>query len=168
MFSLDNMESSRSASRKAAPDLHISVTCVTCTYSSYISALLFLFYFILLYLLCKVVFIVTPGSIPRSLTVLSLVRRFGQKCRTKCKFNVTETHTQLNISKVCECVCVRVYVAPRHVSVSVCMCVYVCVFEAHVCVFACVCVCACVGEACVCTCVCVYVWHMCVKRKVPS
>src|SRR4029434_5333428 len=39
--------------------------CVTCNYSSYISALLFSFYFILLYFLCKVVFIVTPGSIAR-------------------------------------------------------------------------------------------------------
>src|SRR4029434_2042963 len=47
--------------------------------SRYIPALLFLFYFILLYFLCKVVFIVTPGSIARSLTILSLVRRFGQK-----------------------------------------------------------------------------------------
>ena len=32
-----------------------------------------------IYFLCKVVFIVTPGSIASSLTVLSLVRRFGQK-----------------------------------------------------------------------------------------
>ena len=39
----------------------------------------FSFYLILLYFLCKVVFIVTPGSIARSLSILSLVRRFGQK-----------------------------------------------------------------------------------------
>ena len=32
-----------------------------------------------LYFLCKVAFTVTPGSIACSLTILSLVRRFGQK-----------------------------------------------------------------------------------------
>src|SRR4029434_986941 len=61
------------------PNWHFD-SCVTCNYSSYISALLFLFYFILLYFLCKEVFIVTPCFfIALSLTVLSLVRRFGQK-----------------------------------------------------------------------------------------
>src|SRR4029434_4728666 len=48
----------------------------------------FIFYFILLYFLCKVVFIVTPGSIARSLTILSLVRRLGQKCLLNDDVNV--------------------------------------------------------------------------------
>src|SRR4029434_2809259 len=67
--------------------LHNTPTCTPHTlmkgvinYSSYISALLSFFFISFCYISnVKVVFIVTPGSIARSLTILSLVRRFGQK-----------------------------------------------------------------------------------------
>src|SRR4029434_5271223 len=48
-----------SSESTSPPNWHFDY-CVTCNYSSYISALLFIFYFILFYFLCKVVFIVTP------------------------------------------------------------------------------------------------------------